>query len=115
VGGLTTHVLDTARGRPGVGITVKLYAVGDERQLLKSTVTNEDGRTEEPLLQGEAFRPGVFELVFSVGEYFARAGMVTSEPAFLDQVSLRFGIADDAHYHVPLLVSPWSYSTYRGS
>jgi len=115
MGGLTTHVLDTAQGKPGAGITVELYAIGDERQLLKSALTNGDGRTDEPLLQGESFRSGVFELVFAVGEYFARSGLGASDPPFLDQVSVRFGIADDKHYHVPLLVSPWSYSTYRGS
>ncbi len=113
--GLTTHVLDTARGRPGAGITVELYSVGDQRQLLKSTVTNSDGRTDEPLLQGESFHVGVFELVFAVGEYFARSNLGLTDPPFLDRVSIRFGIADDEHYHVPLLVSPWSYSTYRGS
>ena len=115
MGGLTTHVLDTAQGKPGAGIAVKLYAIGDGRQLLISTVTNSDGRTDEPLLQGEGFHHGVFELVFSVGEYFARSNLSTSDPPFLDEISVRFGIAGDEHFHVPLLVSPWSYSTYRGS
>jgi len=112
---LTTHVLDTANGTPGVGIRVDLHEIGAERCLIKSTVTNRDGRTDEPLLDEAAFRHGVWELVFHVGEYFAHRGARVDEPAFLDQVVLRFGIGTDAHYHVPLLASPWSYSTYRGS
>ncbi len=115
MGRLTTHVLDTARGVPGAGIRLALYAIGDERQLVKTAVTNDDGRTDGALIEGDAFRRGVWELVFDVGPYFEKAGLATADPPFLDQVSLRFGIAEDAHYHVPLLVSPWSYSTYRGS
>ena len=108
---LTTHVLDTARGRPagGVGIEVARLADGGRRVLLQ-TRTNADGRTDAPLLVEEAFAPGDYELLFSVGTYFA------PEPAFYDQVVVRFVVRDPhQHHHVPLLVSPWAYSTYRGS
>jgi 5-hydroxyisourate hydrolase len=115
MGRLTTHVLDTARGKPGAGITIDLFSVGAERRLIKTVVTNDDGRTDEPLLDGTGFEQGTWELVFHVGDYFRRAGLPTTDPCFLDLVPLRFGIGDDAHFHVPLLVSPWSYSTYRGS
>ncbi len=115
MGHLTTHVLDTAAGTPGSGITVEIYRIDGDRRHIKTVVTNADGRTDEPLLQGGAFQAGQWELVFHVGDYFAREGQTLPSPAFLDQVPLRFGIAADAHYHVPLLVSPWSYSTYRGS
>ena len=115
MGALTTHVLDTAHGRPGAGILVELYAVGRQRRLVTATRTNHDGRCDTPLLQGGSFRPGQWELVFHVGEYFAAAGLPLPDPPFLDQVTVRFGIAADGHYHVPLLVSPWGYTTYRGS
>ncbi|MCY4482253.1 MAG: hydroxyisourate hydrolase [Spirochaetaceae bacterium] len=120
MGMLTTHVLDTAQGRPGAGIRVDLYAAGRDRRLVATARTNDDGRCAAPLLQGEAFRTGQFrtgqwELVFHVGEYFAAAGLTLPEPPFLDQITVAFGMAADAHYHVPLLVSPWSYTTYRGS
>ncbi len=126
MGALTTHVLDTAHGTPGAGIRIDLYAAGSaggagadspgpERRLVKSVRTNHDGRCDQPLLSGAAFRTGTWELVFHVGEYFAQAGVALPDPPFLDQVTVRFGIAADAHYHVPLLVSPWSYTTYRGS
>jgi 5-hydroxyisourate hydrolase len=110
VGRLTTHVLDTARGRPGAGITIEVFAV-EEAQLrhIKTITTNNDGRTDAPLLEGVALRAGMYQLVFHVGAYFKGEG-------FLDQVPVRFKVADAAaHYHVPLLCSPWSYSTYRGS
>jgi 5-hydroxyisourate hydrolase len=115
MGRLTTHVLDTAAGSPGAGIKIELYRLGTERRRVKTVTTNDDGRTDQPLLEGEAFAQGQWELVFHVGEYFAGRGLELPQPAFLDLVPLRFGIAGDAHYHVPLLVSPWSYSTYRGS
>ena len=117
MGKLTTHVLDTANGRPGAGIKVELFALaGDTRRALKTTVTNDDGRCDEPLLEGDALVAGEYELVFGAGDYFASIGTKVPEPRFVDRVVLRFGIADaNAHYHVPLLVSPWSYSTYRGS
>jgi 5-hydroxyisourate hydrolase len=117
MGRLTTHVLDTARGLPGAGITVSLFRIdGSKRQLLHSAVTNQNGRCDEPLLEGAALSLGVYELVFSMAEYFAANGQVLPNPPFVGDVVLRVGIADDSqHYHVPLLVSPWSYSTYRGS
>jgi 5-hydroxyisourate hydrolase len=117
MGKLTTHVLDTSHGRPGAGIKVELFALdGDARRALKTTKTNHDGRCDAPLLEGAALVPGEYELVFHAGDYFAAAGVAVPEPRFVDRVVLRFGIADaTAHYHVPLLVSPWAYSTYRGS
>ncbi|MFC0403200.1 hydroxyisourate hydrolase [Paraburkholderia rhizosphaerae] len=117
MGKLTTHVLDTANGRPGAGIRIELFALaGDTRRALKATTTNGDGRCNEPLLEGAAFVTGEYELVFHAGDYFAAAGVQLPQPRFVDRVVLRFGVADaTAHYHVPLLVSPWSYSTYRGS
>lgn len=115
MGRLTTHVLDTANGGPGSGIEVRLYAADGERRLLANATTNADGRTAAPLLEGQAFGPGSYELEFEVGAYFAARRHALAEPPFLDVVVLRFQLADDGHYHVPLLVSPWSYSTYRGS
>lgn len=121
MGKLTTHVLDTANGRPGAGIRIELFALqrhadGDARRLLKTATTNDDGRCDTPLLEGDALAKGEYELVFYAGDYFAAAGATLPEPRFVDRVVLRFGIAEPrAHYHVPLLVSPWSYSTYRGS
>jgi 5-hydroxyisourate hydrolase len=117
MGKLTTHVLDTANGRPGAGIKVELFALaGATRRALKTTITNDDGRCDQPLLEGDALVAGEYELVFGAGDYFASIGTKVPEPRFVDRVVLRFGVADaSAHYHVPLLVSPWSYSTYRGS
>jgi len=116
---LTTHVLDTAQGRPASGLRIELWWLGpqgNERTLLKNVTTNRDGRTDEPLLTGEGMLAGVYELVFSLGDYFISQGLAAGTPLFLDRVPLRFGIADpQSHYHVPLLASPWSYSTYRGS
>lgn len=112
---LTTHVLDTARGQPGAGVHVALYALTPERRLMDSQVTNADGRCDAALGGGD-LAPGVYELLFHVGAYFRATGVVLSDPPFIDEVPLRFGIAEGpAHYHVPLLVSPWSFSTYRGS
>ena len=114
MGRLTTHVLDTARGRPGAGIPVTLYRDGGPAGPIARAVTNDNGRTDAPLAEGEAFVAGIYELIFDVGEYFA--GTDPGAPPFLDRITLRVGIAaPDQHYHVPLLVSPWSYSTYRGS
>lgn len=112
-GFLTTHVLDTAHGKPAVGLEIELSRFeGGERRVLKTVCTNDDGRTDEPLLPQDEFEAGEYEIVFSVGEYFGEEG----DPPFLDRVPIRFGISDaDSHYHVPLLTSPWSYSTYRGS
>ena len=117
-GKLTTHVLDTANGCPGSGIAIALWKLDrnvDSKTLLKTVKTNHDGRTDEPLLAGEELETGVYELVFATGNYFAQYSDLP-DPLFLDRIPIRFGISDtSAHYHVPLLVSPWSYSTYRGS
>lgn len=115
MGKLTTHVLDTAHGCPGGGIAVELYRLDPERALIASAVTNDDGRTDQPLLAAAEWQPGRYELQFAVGSYFAGYDDDLSEPPFLDEVVIRFSLAADEHYHVPLLVSPWSYSTYRGS
>lgn len=114
---LTTHVLDTAHGKPGSNIKIDLFSVnGNERTLVKTLTTNNDGRTDEPFLEGDAFAHGVWELRFHVGDYFAKSTQDKQDGvAFLNEIPLCFGISADAHYHVPLLVSPWSYSTYRGS
>jgi 5-hydroxyisourate hydrolase len=116
-GRLTTHVLDTSAGRPAGALEVVLYRVhGETREELKRTATNADGRCDEPLLAGPEMASGRYEIVFHAGRYFREAGTKLPEPAFLDEVPIRFGIADvSAHYHVPLLVSPYGYSTYRGS
>ena len=114
MGRLTTHVLDTASGKPAAGVRVVLRRDG-EAQVLAEGATNADGRMDKPLLEGDAFRTGRYELTFHVGDYFRARGAATADPPFLDVVPLRFAIAEDAHYHVPLLVSPFAYSTYRGS
>lgn len=117
-GKLTTHVLDTANGCPGANIAIALWFVesdSNNKTLLKTVTTNADGRTDTPLLSESELKAGIYELVFSVGDYFAQYTK-TQNPPFLNQIPLQFGIADPStHYHVPLLVSPWSYSTYRGS
>ncbi len=116
MGRLTTHVLDTAYGRPGAGIAIELYRVGATRERMVAATTNVDGRCDKPLLEGEAFAVGTYELVFHAGEYFAGRGVDLPSPRFLDQVVIRFGVsAPSDHYHVPLLISPFGYSTYRGS
>jgi 5-hydroxyisourate hydrolase len=117
-GRLSTHVLDTAQGRPAANLAIELWWCESERpaRLLKTVSTNADGRTDSPLLAGAELHAGVYQLVFLVGAYFAAQPLATAQPAFLDRVPVQFGIADpDGHYHVPLLVSPWAYSTYRGS
>lgn len=117
-GRLTTHVLDTAAGRPAAGLKIELWAVRADgsRDLLREAVTNQDGRIDGALLSGRDFSIGTYELVFHAGDYLRAAGHGLVEPAFLDIVPIRFGIADAlAHYHVPLLISPYGYSTYRGS
>ncbi len=115
--GLTTHVLDTMNGCPAAGMEVGLWRLdAGSAHELKSLQLNADGRPDVPLLEPSAMPPGRYRLVFGVGGYFRRRGLSLPEPAFLDQVPIDFGIADPgAHYHVPLLVSPWAYSTYRGS
>ena len=116
MGRLTTHVLDTAHGKPGANIAVELYALDGGRRLLKTTRTNADGRCDAPLLEGADLARGTYELIFHAGDYFEAAGVALPDPRFVDIVTLAFGIADPlGHYHVPLLVSPWSYTTYRGS
>jgi len=133
-GKLTTHVLDTAHGCPAAHLPVELWAIAphaasphdaaieplEPRKLLKTATTNTDGRTDRPLLVDDELQIGIYELVFIVGDYFAQfsplASSLTNIPPFLDRIPIRFGIADPSlHYHVPLLASPWSYSTYRGS
>jgi 5-hydroxyisourate hydrolase len=116
--GLSTHVLDTAHGCPAAGMQVALYAVqGGAATLIKKITLNHDGRSPDgPLLDNASLKPGIYRLTFDVAGYFRAKDMALPQPPFLDQVSLDFGIAQvDQHYHVPLLVSPWSYSTYRGS
>ncbi len=117
MGKLTTHVLDAANGCPGAAIAIRLYRVdGEQLTLLAQALTNADGRCEAPLLQGDAYRSGVYQLQFHAGDYYRARGLALPDPAFLDVVVLRFGIdAGQEHYHVPLLLSPYSYSTYRGS
>ena len=114
---LSTHVLDTANGRPAEGMQIELWSLaGAQPKLLKTARTNADGRTDEPLLPAEEMKSGQYELVFYVGDYFARIVPGNGGMRFLDRVPVRFGIGDpQASYHVPLLVSPWAYSTYRGS
>ena len=117
MGRLTTHVLDTANGRPAAGMAVRLYRLdGAAATLLKSVALNADGRCDASLLEGDSYRPGRYRLVFAVADYFRAEGARLADPPFLDEVPLDFGIAAGSdHYHVPLLVSPWAYSTYRGS
>ena len=112
---LTTHCLDTFSGKPAKDVKVDVYLLSGKREKLKSIVLNKDGRSDKPLLEGEYFKEGQYELVFFVGDYFKKITTLPKTP-FLDEVVIRFGISNPKeHYHVPLLVSPWSYSTYRGS
>lgn len=117
MGRLSTHVLDTVSGGPAVDVTVELYRIEPDgsRALLTTRRTNADGRTDAPLLAGDDFTAGTYELVFHIGDHFRATGAPACDPPFLDQVPLRVTLAADGHYHVPLLCSPWSYSTYRGS
>jgi 5-hydroxyisourate hydrolase len=117
MGRLSTHVLDNVNGKPARGVVIELFALeGEKRRSVLRTVTNADGRTDAPLMIGEAFHTGTYELIFEVGAYFKALGAPMATPPFLDVVPIRFTIAEpDGHYHVPLLVTPWSYSTYRGS
>ncbi|MGJ7544709.1 hydroxyisourate hydrolase [Variovorax sp. LT1R16] len=115
--GLSTHVLDTMHGGPAAGMTVALYTTqGEQATLVKRFTLNADGRSDGPLYDNDSLRAGTYRLTFDVAGYFKARGVQLPEPNFLDKVSLDFGVAHtDQHYHVPLLVSPWSYSTYRGS
>lgn len=116
MGRLSTHVLDTTHGCPGAGMRYALFRLeGDRREKLAEGETDADGRAAQPLLEGDAFRAGRYQLVYQVAAYFRSRGVALSEPAFLDAVTLSFGLGDAAHYHVPLLVSPFGYTTYRGS
>lgn len=116
-GYLTTHVLDTARGCPAEGLRIALYKVtGNSHRKIAEAATNADGRTDAPILPQGKFAAGIYELVFFAGDYLRASGQGGEEPLFLDQVPIRFGMSDaEAHYHVPLLLSPYGYSTYRGS
>jgi 5-hydroxyisourate hydrolase len=116
MGRLTTHVLDTASGRPAAGLKIELWSHGKSPTLVKTATTNDDGRTDAPILSDGEFGPGTYELRFHAGDYLRRAGAKLDDPAFLDVIPIRFGIANaNQHYHVPLLLSPYGYSTYRGS
>ena len=117
MGRLTTHVLDLASGLPAAGLALALSRVENGQRIsVLETITNKDGRVDKPLLEGGGMRTGIFELTFQAGRYFDAQGLTLPEPKFLDEVVLRFGIANaDQHYHVPLLLSPFGYSTYRGS
>lgn len=115
-GYLTTHVLDTARGCPAHGLKIELFRITDEaRALIKTLVTNADGRTDEQILPADKFETGVYELVFHAGAYLDATGTPPEDPRFLDVIPIRFGMSEASHYHVPLLLSPFGYSTYRGS
>ena len=116
-GFLTTHVLDTARGKPAEGMKIDLFRIqGDDWAYLATKWTNADGRTDGPILPVDDFRPGRYELLFYAGDYFNKIGVTPEEPRFLNEIPIRFGISDGtSHYHVPLLVSPFGFSTYRGS
>lgn len=116
--GLTTHVLDTAGGRPAPGVRIELFHVTADgaRRAIVEAITNADGRTDAPMIAAADMAPGTYELVFHVGAYFEARHAEVADPPFLDSIPVRFAIADDtAHYHVPLLVAPWGYTTYRGS
>ena len=116
MGRLTTHVLDTSTGRPAGGLAIELWAAGDAPRLIRTAITNADGRVDGAVLEGAGFKPGIYELRFHAGDYLRASGVQLESPAFLDVIPLRFGIANaEQHCHVPLLLSPYGYSTYRGS
>lgn len=115
MGRLTTHILDNTHGIPAAGVSIRLYSLREEKELVASATTNSDGRTEKPLLEGEVMVAGAYELEFDIGDYFRSRGADIDDPAFLDTVVIRFSVKADENYHVPLLATPWSYSTYRGS
>jgi 5-hydroxyisourate hydrolase len=117
-GRLTTHVLDLSIGRPASGVLVELWLVSSDNksEFLQNSYTNEDGRVNQPLLEGDSMKKGTYEIRFHVGDYYRKRGAIAGDPSFLDCVPVRFGISEPAsHYHVPLLISPGGYSTYRGS
>ena len=112
---LTTHCLDTFSGKPAKGVKVEVYSISEKKRKLSSTILNDNGRSDKPLLEGANFKEGEYEIVFFIGDYFKKLTNLPKIP-FLNEVVIRFGVSKaDEHYHVPLIVSPWSYSTYRGS
>ena len=112
---LTTHCVDTFSGKPAKGVKVEVYLISDKKEKLNSIILNDNGRSDKPLLEGSNFKEGKYEMVFFIGDYFKNLTNLPKIP-FLDEVIIRFGISKPGeHYHIPLLVSPWSYSTYRGS
>jgi len=115
MGRLTTHILDTANGCPAAGIAIRLFSLGEHREQIADAASNADGRTERALLEGESMITGTYELEFDIGDYFRSRNAAVDDPAFLDTVVIRFSAKGGEHYHVPLLCSPWAYSTYRGS
>ena len=115
MGQLTTHILDTAYGMPAAGVSIRLYALGEQREMVAYAESNADGRTEYPLLDAELMVSGTYELEFDTGNYYRKNSTITDDPAFLETVVIRIAVKGDENYHVPLLCSPWSYSTYRGS
>jgi len=116
MGRLTTHVLDTSAGRPAAGLAIELYRLESEPHYVRSVTTNDDGRVDGPMLEGDAFVAGTYELRFHAGDYLRQSSVTLTDPPFLDVIPIRFGIADPTqHYHVPLLLSAYGYSTYRGS
>jgi len=115
MGRLSTHILDTAAGCPATGVAVRLFSLGELREQVAVATTNSDGRTDDVLLDGASMLTGTYELEFDIGDYFRSRNVAVDDPAFLDTVVVRFSVKGDEHYHVPLLCSPWSYSTYRGS
>ena len=115
MGRLTTHILDTSHGGPAPNVDIRLFSLGELREEIARATTNDDGRTESPLLDGSLMMSGTYELEFDIGDYFRARGVELTDPAFLDTVVIRFSVNGDEDYHVPLLASPWSYSTYRGS
>jgi 5-hydroxyisourate hydrolase len=115
MGRLSTHILDTTKGGPAAGVAIRLYSLEEHREQVKEARTNIDGRTDEALLESAAMSTGTYELEFDIGDYFRGHNVAVDDPAFLDTVVIRFSVKSDENYHVPLLCSPWSYSTYRGS
>jgi len=115
MGRLTTHILDTTHGGPAAGVAIRLFSLGEQREQIANAVSNADGRTERALLEDETMITGTYELEFDIGDYFKDRNAAVDDPAFLDTVVIRFSAKGDESYHVPLLCSPWAYSTYRGS